>query len=64
MIKTSVSTIVLKRRLKNPTCDELNKRAKVIRRSETLSVSHAIHGGSSKNMDPTAYGLIDTLSTK
>jgi len=34
------------------------------RRSETFQTCQTIHGGSSENIEPTVFGMIDTLSAK
>ena len=51
-------------RLKNPSSVELKVRTKERRRSETYQTCQAIHGGNSENIEPTVFGMIDTLSAK
>jgi len=51
-------------RIKNTSSLEMKARSKERRRSETFQTCQTIHGGSSENIEPTVFGMIDTLSAK
>ena len=59
-----ISNSVRKRRINNPTTEDLPKRAKVIRRNETLKASSVIHGATTSNITPTIDGMLETLTSK
>ena len=55
---------MIKRRLEQPTSEELAPYHKIARRKETFNVSLALHGGSFNNKRPAMIGLVDTLTAK
>ena len=55
---------VLKRRLSNPTSDQIKPFSKHTRRQETYNMALAIHGGTAGNKVPALLGLADSLTAK
>ena len=47
-----------------PSCEQLNLKAKSRRRKKTFLECSAIHGGNGDNIEPTVYGMLDTLAAK
>ena len=52
------------RRIRAPSSEKLNLKAKYRRRKETFQECSVIHGGSDDNIEPTVYGMLDTLTAK
>ena len=59
-----ISNSVRKRRINNPTTENLPKKAKVIRRKETLKACSVVHGATTSNITPAIDGMLDTLTSK
>ena len=59
-----ISNSVRKRRIKNPTTEDLPKKAKVIRRNETLKACSVVHGATKSNITPAIDGMLETLTSK
>ena len=60
----TVPSNLKKRRVKNPTSDQLNLKSKRRRCAETIQVCQAIHGGSKHNIEPAIDGMLQTLTSK
>ena len=58
-VKVKVTSTTAKKRQGNPTSSDLNLRAKVTRRNETLKACLAIHGGTEDNMKPAISGMME-----
>ena len=62
--RITLTNRAVKRRLNNPSSDDLNFKTKCVCRSETYQMCQAVHGGTDANSNPTLYGMLDTVASK
>ena len=60
----SLSSLTSRKRKSKPTAQDLNLKAKQVRRNETFAACNLIHGSSKESTEPGLIGMLDTMTRK